>query len=388
MRVSARSDPKKPSKRPKRQRNKSATSPQYQFRWAKVRRQMAANAIPALLVTKLANIRYLTGFTGSSAMLLVTHKDAVFVTDGRYDSQSEEELSRAGFDGHILVYGAEGLAKTVKEAASIAEEKRVFLEAEAASWGFVIQLRKWLRGYKLEPSSQIIEQVRASKDPWEISRLKQAARLTDSAFSELLGWITPGVTEREVALRLVDYFESLGADGISFEPIVASGVRSALPHARPQDKQICNNELVVLDFGCRIDGYCSDMTRTVYLGKPDSEIRKLYTLVRRANEVGVAAVSANRLARTVDAAARGVIAKGGMGDLFVHSTGHGLGLEVHEWPRIGKGATDRIPLNCVVTVEPGVYLPGLGGFRIEDMVLAVRGGHSLLTRSPKGLIWM
>lgn len=347
---------------------------------------MATSGASALLVCKLANVRYLTGFTGSSAILLLGLGDAVFITDGRYGEQSHEQLREAGFEGKIAVYDGNGLAGTLREAVSIAEERRVFVEADAASWTFVLQLKKWLRGYKIDPCSNLVEKIRASKDAWEIGRLQEAARLTDSAFRAVLEWIEPGLTEREVAGRLVDHFEDAGAEGISFEPIVAAGPRSALPHARPTGVKLAKGDLVVLDFGCRVDGYCSDMTRTVYLGKPDRETRRIYALVRSANEQGVRAVAANRMAGTIDAAARDVISAGGMGDLFVHSTGHGLGLEVHEWPRIGKGVADRVPLDCVVAIEPGVYIPGTGGVRIEDMVGAARGGYRVLTRSPTKLI--
>ncbi len=364
--------------------------PDHMRRLSSLRRTMLARDIPALVVCKISNVRYLTGFTGSSAVLVVDAGSATFLTDGRYDAQCREELGACGFDGEILVYGSDGLAACFKEAASQARERTgeslLYVEADAASWAFVMRLQEWLEGFEIRPCEGVVERLRASKDEWELSRLEAAASLTDRAFREALEWIRPGISEREIARRLAEFFEEGGAEGLSFEPIVAAGPRSALPHARPTEAKISNGDAVVLDFGCRVDGYCSDMTRTVFVGKPDRELRNIYSLVRSANRKGVEAVAAHRMARTVDAAARGVIATGGMGDRFVHSTGHGVGLEVHEWPRIGRGVTDRIPLDCVVTVEPGVYVPGLGGVRVEDMVVASRGGRRVLTTSPTRLI--
>ncbi len=383
-----RKDPPKPRRKKRSGRGslEKNGAPDFPGRLRRVRRAMASEGIPALVVCRLANIRYLTGFTGSSAILLVGHDDACFITDGRYDEQAHLELESSSFSGDIMIYGAESLADSIKAAARKAREKRIFVEADAATWSFVLQLKKWLRGYKIEPASNLVERIRASKDAWELARLQEAARLTDEAFAAAQGWIRAGVTEREIARRLIDFFEDAGAEGISFEPIVASGPRSALPHARAGERRIEKGDLVVLDFGCRLEGYCSDMTRTVAVGPPDGETRRLYSIVRRANGEGIRAVSANRMAGNIDAAARNVIRSAGLAEYFVHSTGHGLGIEVHEWPRIGKGVVDRVPLDCVITIEPGVYLPGLGGIRIEDMVVATRGGRRVLTRSPTGLI--
>jgi Xaa-Pro aminopeptidase len=358
----------------------------YRKRIAKVRRSMAAEGVEALLVTRLANIRYLTAFTGSSALVVLGPGFLHFLTDGRYRIQAVEQVGAADVGAEITVYGNAALGKLLRDLVRSHEISMLHVEAESTSWSMVLQLRRWLSGTKLQPSGGIVERVRASKDAEELAALSKAASVTSAAFKALLGQLRPGMSEIDVARLLEDELQRRGSEGWAFDPIVAAGPRGALPHARPSVSKIRKGDVVVIDFGCRVDGYCSDMTRTVAVGNPPAELVQAYKAVKRANELARAEVAAGRSADRIDAAAREWLTGRGYGSLFVHSTGHGLGLEVHEWPRIGRGASDRIPLNCVLTIEPGCYIPGLGGVRIEDMVVAERGGSRLLTKVSRELV--
>lgn len=357
----------------------------FRSRLARVRRAMRSAQIESLLVCKLANARYLTGFTGSSALVLLSRSSAHLLTDGRYETQAHDEVRASGAPVEVIVYGSEGVGHWIRQLARDRSLEELHIEADAASWSLVLQLRRLVRGVKLRPVTGLIERARACKDREELLALERAAKATVEAYQDLLGWLRPGVSELEAVEFLRDSLVRRGAEGWAFDPIVAAGPRSAMPHARPTGEALRTGDVVVVDFGCRIDGYCSDMTRTVAIGNVAEDLVGVHKAVSRANRLARDVVAAGRRAGAVDAAARDYLASVGLADRFVHSTGHGLGLEIHEWPRIGKGSDDRIPLHCVVTVEPGVYLPGLGGVRIEDMVVAERSGNRLLTRASREL---
>ncbi len=348
--------------------------------------------LDAVLVTRMVNIRYLTGFTGSAALLLVPTADGAvptFVTDGRYRDQSAEETQAAG----VAVEVGVGLTppaqrELVVDAAGAAGvgEARIGLEAAHVSWAQQRRLAsEWFPHGELVPSDALVEGLRRVKDPGEVARIRAACAVADDALGAVGPMLADGPSEREFALALEFAMRERGASAMSFEPIVASGPNGARPHARPSERAIGRRDLVVLDFGCVVDGYCSDMTRTIALDDPGPEARRVYETVAAAQAAGRGSVGPGVAAAAVDAACRDVIEQAGWGEAFLHGTGHGVGLEVHEDPRVTRGADGTLVVGNVVTVEPGVYLPGVGGVRIEDTLVVTDDGATVLTEFPKGL---
>jgi Xaa-Pro aminopeptidase len=339
----------------------------------------------ALLVTKLANVRYLTGFTGSAGMLLVSADDALFVTDGRYIEQSKEQLGAANVAAQIEI-GITMAAQRQLLATAVAAGTRLGLEDHSITWADQRDFASTFEGVTLAPAGLLVEELRRVKDTGEVDRVRAACAIADDAFQSLLPRLADGITEEEFALALEFAMRERGASGNSFDPIIASGPNGAKPHARPSDRRIGRHELIVCDFGCIVDGYCSDMTRTVSVGDPGADARHLYDVVLESQQAGRAKVAADVECAAVDRASRDVIAAAGWGDAFSHSTGHGVGLEIHEAPRVASTARDTLLVGDVVTVEPGVYLPGVGGVRIEDTVVVTATGAEPLTLTPKDLV--
>ncbi len=347
--------------------------------------RLRAAELDALVVSKLANVRYLTGFTGSAALLFVTPNDALFVTDGRYTQRSKEELGAAGTAARIAI-GATASDQRALVVQAVTAGTRVGLEEHSVTWA---QQREWVdafAGSEIVPGGTIVEDLRRVKDAGEVDRIRRACAIADDAFQALLPRLAAGITERTFALELEFAMRERGASGNSFDPIIASGPNGAKPHHTPSDRVIERNELVVCDFGCIVDGYCSDMTRTVSVGDPGPEARHLYEVVLASQQAGRARVSAEVECADVDRASRDVIADAGWADAFSHSTGHGVGLEIHEAPRVSATGGDTLLVGDVVTVEPGVYLPGVGGVRIEDTVVVSAHGAEPLTLTPKDLV--
>lgn len=343
-------------------------------------------AVDALLVTSLVNIRYLTGFTGSAALLLLTADEVIFVTDGRYGEQAVAQLDAAGVTARIEVSTYEQRA-VLAGAVRAAHVRRLALEAEHVSWS---QQRRfaseWFPGVELIPTTGLVEGLRRVKDDGEVARIEAAAAIADEAFALVRDRLEEGPTEREFALELDSQIRRLGAEGNSFETIVGSGPNGARPHLRPTDRVILPGDLVVVDFGAVVDGYCSDMTRTMMVGgHADATQRRMLDVVLEAQASGVAAVAPGVQARAVDEVCRTVIGKAGWGDAFVHGTGHGVGLEIHEDPRVARTSEAVLEVGNVVTVEPGVYLPEHGGVRIEDTVVVTPEGCRSLTHTPKSV---
>jgi Xaa-Pro aminopeptidase len=341
--------------------------------------------VDALLVTHLPNVRYLTGFTGSSAMLLVTGDALVFTSDGRYRTQAGEQLAGAGVDARIEI-GATVAEQRAALAAALGSFARVGLEAHAVTWAQQRDLASAFAGHDLVPTNGLVERLRRVKEAGEIARIRAACAIADDALGALLPRLADRPTERDFALDLEVEMRRRGASGNSFDPIVASGPNGAKPHARPSDRRVEAGELVVIDFGCIVDGYCSDMTRTVSVGDPGPEARHVWDVVRDSQWAGREAVRAGAECAAVDRACREVIDAAGWGESFVHGTGHGVGLEIHEEPRVAASARDTLEPGSVVTVEPGVYLPGVGGVRLEDTVVVTPDGADPLTEFPKDLI--
>jgi Xaa-Pro aminopeptidase len=339
-----------------------------------------------LLVTKLANIQYLTGFTGSAGLLLVLPDDSLLVSDGRYRSQSAEQVKAASVPVRIEIGGPAAQLDSIERLAK--SLPRLGLEADDISWGAEQRLGKLLRPTtKLVAVSRAVEALRAVKDEGELARIERAADIADVALAQVKELLSDLPTEIEFAIALDFEMRRRGADAVAFETIVGSGPNSALPHARPSDRRVEPGELVVIDFGAMVDGYRSDMTRTLCVGDARSnELRDLLEAVLAAQRAGVRALRAGVSGKEVDRACRESLQSAGLGDAFLHGTGHGVGLEVHEAPSVSQDSTDILGEGAVVTVEPGAYLYPTGGARIEDTLVVTASGARLLTKSTKDYV--
>lgn len=338
----------------------------------------------AILVTKLVNIRYLTGFTGSAALLFVTADDTLFVSDGRYGEQAAEQLAAARVTANIEISGT-GQKDIVSGAA--AGVARVGLEADAVTWAAQrVYADDWFPSAELVATAGLVAGLRLTKDDGEQHRIAAAATIADTALATVARRLLDGPTEADFGLELDTEMRRLGATAPSFETIVATGPNGAMPHHRPGSRRVAPGDLVVVDFGALVDGYCSDMTRTVMVGEPTAMQRRMYDVVAESQAAGVDAVTAGVEARAVDQACRDVITTAGWGDAFLHSTGHGVGLEIHEDPRVAHTSTATLTAGCVVTVEPGVYLPEHGGVRIEDTLIVTADGSQTVTLADKQLV--
>jgi Xaa-Pro aminopeptidase len=348
-----------------------------------------AGSADGLLVTKLVNVRWLTGFTGSAGMALVRADRIVLVTDGRYETQAAEQLAAAGLAEVVEVVIGRTVAEQTAVLVSATDDlPTLALEAHAITWADQRRLAGELRP-ELVPSDGLVDRLRITKDDGEIARIEAAAAIATEALTGVRHRFWDGLTEADFGIELDTAMRRLGASGPSFETIVASGPNSAKPHHRPSTRRIAEGDLVVLDFGAKVDGYCSDMTRTVCLGEPSGEQQRILEVVAEAQAAGVAAVRAGASCQAVDAACREIIAAAGWADAFSHGTGHGVGLEIHEDPRLSWAAPDDATLadRSVVTVEPGVYLAGLGGVRIEDSLVVTDDGCRSITHAPKDPQW-
>jgi Xaa-Pro aminopeptidase len=354
----------------------------YARRQSAMRKQVEELRLDALLVAHLPNIRYLCGFTGSAAVLCLGLGRPVFFTDGRYTAQAHEEVAGARV---VIRKGSPLLA-----AAQFAQKNKLrSLGIEAAHMTVASRaaLRRALGGRaRLRDVGPVVEELRMIKDAGEMALIREAVNLGARLLNTALPAIRPGVAETEIAAELEYAARRAGAQAMSFETIVAAGPRSAMPHGAASAALIPRRGFVILDFGVILHGYCSDMTRTVHVGKIPAGDRRMYNAVREAQQAAVDAVRAGVACGQVDRAARNGLYRAGWARYFTHSTGHGVGLEIHEPPRLGRGQTELLRPGMVVTVEPGVYLPGRGGVRIEDMLLVTGGGCEVLTPAPRDLI--
>lgn len=334
-------------------------------RIGRLRQGLAELGLGGLLVCDLANVRYLTGFTGSNALLLVGVDRAVFLTDGRYEQQAADELAAdVAFD---LVVSRNGVLSVAAErAARDLAGATIGFEAPHLTYSQWQKLNDATSSVGWEAVAGVVEALRAVKDAEEIAALERAAEIAAQALSDTLSLVKPGASEAEIAAELEYRMLARGAERPAFETIVASGERTALPHAATGTRRVQEGDLLLCDFGARWRGYRSDLTRTFVIGAPTSTQSQRYELVLAAQRASIERLRPGVLGSEVDAAARQVFASAGVESHFTHSTGHGLGLEVHEEPRLGKKSEGRIESNMVVTVEPGLYFPGWGGIRIED----------------------
>jgi Xaa-Pro aminopeptidase len=345
----------------------------------RLRRLLERSGVDSLLVTDLSNVRYLCGYSGSNGAVLVTPNTSWFYTDFRYQEQVKTEVK-----GCRVRTISRGLFTDfpVEHTRSI---RRLGVESANLTLAVHRLLKRRLKGVRLVPlKTDLVLELRRCKDAAEVKAIEAAQRVTDRVFNDILGIIRPGISERELAAEITYRFSLRGEN--AFRPIVASGPNGAKPHAGSSDRKLRNGDAVTFDIGCQRNGYCSDMTRTVFVGRIDPDLRQVYDIVLEAQLRGLAAVRHGVACRDADEAARGFIRDAGYGPYFGHGLGHGVGIDVHEVPAVAHTSKQTLTAGDVVTVEPGIYLPGFGGVRIEDMVLVTRDGYRNFTRSPKKLI--
>jgi Xaa-Pro aminopeptidase len=348
-------------------------------RQERLRAEVAERGLDVLVVTELANVRYLTGYVGSSATAVLGPADAAVLTDSRYTVSAREEVVGA----EVVITGRDPLAGLVARLEALPREARIGIEAEHLSLARHQRLAEALPGRELVPTTGVVEAMRLIKDPDEVDAIRRAAAVADEALAAVLETPLAGRTERDVAWDLEGALRAAGAQRASFEVIVAAGARGARPHAVPGDEPIPADTLAVIDLGAVVDGYCSDMTRTIPVGAPAPELTRAYNLCHRAQQAALEAVRPGIAASALDAVARDVISEAGLGEAFGHGLGHGVGLDIHERPRIGRETSETLAPGMVVTIEPGIYLEGVGGVRIEDLVVVTEDGCEVLSRHPK-----
>ena len=343
--------------------------------------KLEEHGLDAMLIVSEPGERYAVGFLGEG-YVLVTRKGAQYSTDGRYIEAARKQVTGAEV---VLTSRAHGHLELARDYIQTHGLQRVGFESGRVS---VEQHRRWQEALPCDliPAQGLLDSLRASKDEGELAAMRRAQKITDEAFSAILDFLRPGLTEQEVAARLVYEMLRRGARKVSFDPIVAAGANGSMPHAVPGETVIENGMFVTMDFGCIVDGYCSDMTRTVAVGRPAEEMVRVYETVLAAQKAGIAAARAGMPGRELDAPARAVITGAGYGAYFTHSFGHSLGLEIHESPNAAPGEERPLPAGAVVSAEPGIYLPGRFGVRIEDVLVLREGGCEDLTASPKELI--
>ncbi|MCD5088672.1 aminopeptidase P family protein [Enterococcus hirae] len=350
------------------------------LRVEKLRKKMQEENLDSFLITSPYNLRYLTNFTGTTGLAVITLEKAFFITDFRYTEQAAAQAQ--GFEiiknvGPIFEEVADLVQKEGLRELGFEETTVSFLE---------YSVLEEIIDAQLIPISGMIEELREIKDEEEIAIIEKACSIADLAYDHILKMIQPGMTEIEVANQLDFYMRSLGASGVSFETIVASGLRSAMPHGVASKKTIEQGDLITIDFGCYYEGYVSDMTRTFAIGDPGEQLKEIYQIVLEAQLAVLEVAKPGVTGKQLDAVARDYITKHGYGEAFGHSTGHGIGLEIHEGPNVSVRAEKQFVPGNIITDEPGIYLPGIGGVRIEDDLLITSDGNRVLTHSPKELI--
>lgn len=344
-----------------------------------LRKMIQEKSIDGALVSKDSNRRYLSGFTGTSGHVLITKDSALFITDFRYVEQAEKQCH----DFDVLEHNNEKNLYDILNGLGI---KRLGFEEDFVTYGQYMEFKNKLQNMTLLPLDGAVGILRRYKDEDEIKRIEKAAIITDEAFGYICEFIKPGITEREIALELEGYMRKKGASGTSFDIIVASGLRSALPHGVASDKVVEKGEFITIDFGCIYEGYCSDMTRTIIIGKANHKQKEIYHTVLEAQTLAHEAIRPGITGIEADKAARDLIHRKGYGEFFGHGLGHGVGLEVHEAPRLSPSGKDVLGAGMVVTNEPGIYLPDFGGVRIEDLIVVTDDRNRILSKSPKELI--
>ena len=354
-------------------------------RLRRLRVSVEEKGLDVILISRPENVRYLSGFTGSSGWLLISEQNAVLATDFRYIEQAKGESP----DFQITQIKQQ-LDDWLPDMVSDFGWHKLGFEANFISYDSYRTRNKAIKtnqmNLKLVPTIGIVEQLRSVKEPEELVFIKKAVELTDAVFEQAKSVIRPGIAEKEAAWEIEKSFRQKGSEGIAFEIIVASGSNSALPHAQPTEKIICSDEPVLIDMGARINGYCSDFSRTIFLDKPNKTFRDIYDIVLKAQITAIEKIKSNMDASQADHFARSVIERAGYGDCFGHGLGHGVGLAVHESPTINPSSSDLLMDGMVFTAEPGIYLAGQGGIRIEDLIVLENGKAKILSKGNKDLL--
>ena len=351
----------------------------YQTRIIALRNKLKDIGADAILIEKKENYRYMSGFTGTFAYLVISNEDALILTDSRYTEQAAEQAPDYELVNFIGINVIE----------NILIEKNI---KKLAIEGDTVTVSKYKDYQKIETLNEIIvspaivEALRKIKDDEEILLIKKAVMLADEGFNHILKFIKSGITEKDIEMELEYYMRKSGASGASFDIIVATGTRTSMPHAIAGDTLVKNGDAVMIDFGCIFDGYCSDITRTVFVGEPDKEMKKIYDTVMRVQKAGIENALEGKYAADIHMTVSDMIDQAGYKGRFGHGLGHGVGLEIHELPRVSLFGSEALMNNMVVTVEPGIYVPGLGGVRIEDMLVINSKTPIVLTESPKEMI--
>lgn len=351
-----------------------------QERLKNIQEVVRSKGLDALLVSKPENRFYLSGFTGSSGFLVISADEAYLVTDFRYVEQAQQQV-----ECFEVIKHETPVFKTINNLLKQLDIANLGFEANHLTFEQYTSFNENLE-CSLIPEKNIVEELRKVKSAEEVEKIKKAVEISEKAFESILAKIKPGVAEKELALELEFSMKKMGAESLSFDIIVASGKRSSLPHGRAADKKIEEGDLITFDFGCKYDGYCSDMTRTVVLGKPSEEQENIYYTVLSAQQKALQYIKAGMKAAEIDSIAREVITCAGYGDYFGHGLGHGVGLEIHEAPRLSKEGDETLQPGMVVTIEPGIYIPDFGGVRIEDLVVITENGCNNLNTFTKELI--
>jgi len=335
------------------------------------------NDLQAFVVSAPANLRYLTGFTGEGIGVL-TPRELAVVTDRRYEQEAAAQLQDCR-----AIFATAKYYRDVAKCLAQSAANRVGFEADNLTYATYQFLQEELTEVELVSTRGVVEEYRAVKDEEEVEKIRRAAAIVDEVLPGFLANLPVNVTEKELSLSLRQQIVTTGADRLSFEPVVAFGANAAAAHATSTDRRLHPGDIVLIDVGAQVDGYCSDITRTIVWGEPSARFSEIYQIVLNAQQAALATIQPGVAGSEVDKAARDVIAEAGYGERFGHSLGHGVGLEVHELPRLGKTADQPLAVGNVVTVEPGIYISEWGGVRIEDMVLITEGGPQVLTSSPK-----
>ncbi|OQY28993.1 MAG: hypothetical protein B6244_05485 [Candidatus Cloacimonetes bacterium 4572_55] len=355
-----------------------------QKRINRLRTSLTERDIDGFFTVHYPNVRYLSGFSGSHGLVYITKNRALFISDGRYKEQAKNEVKDFEID---ILEEPISLAKRMWELISDNQPKKLAIESVHTRLASYLRLVEWFPEEGLTATVNLVENLRATKSPEEVQKLQEAIRINDQSFSQILKYIAPGIRENQVAAR-IDYLQKMnGASNPAFETIVASGENGAFPHGRPTQKKIKKGDLVTIDMGCVYEGYVSDMTRTIAIGKPDKKQREIYKIVQEAQRRSKNIARSGVKIVDVDAAARDYIKSEGYGDYFNHGLGHGIGLDIHEAPHISKRKKEkRLESGMVFTNEPGIYIAGWGGVRIEDVLIVTDEGSELLSHSPRELI--
>jgi len=347
-----------------------------------LRKKLQAENLDGIVITHLDHIRYLTGFTGTAGLLVMSPKSADFFTDFRYADQARKQVAGA----RVIIVKKDPLVALKDFPQLNVKNRKYAFSSEYLTVAQKVKLQQALPDSLFIPADSTLAELGWVKDSNEIASIKKAVEISDAAFERILSVIKPGVRERELAAELEYQMAKLGSEKPAFETIVASGYRSAMPHGIASLKKVKKGEFITFDFGATVSGYVSDVTRTIILGKPSQKQKKIYNVVLKAQKAGIKKVKAGVMAKVIDQASRKVIEKAGFGKNFGHGTGHGIGYYVHLGPRVSSLSEDKLMVNNVITIEPGIYITGWGGVRIEDDVVVGKTGGKVLNKAPKNLL--